>query len=131
VSERFAFRFSVAGRAVLTPAGVTAATSWVEVGPERFEARFGPWVVTTATSNITGTSVQGPHNPVKAVGVRWSFADHGLTFGSNAERTVCVEFAEPVRGLDPLRLLRHPNLSLAVAEPEALVTAIRAAAGLA
>lgn len=130
MTERFPFRFSAAGRVVLTPVGVTDATAWVEVDPERFHARFGPWAVTTPPSNITGTSVQGPHRPLKAIGVRWSFADHGLTFGSSAGRTVCVEFSEPVRGLDPLGVLRHPNLSLAVADPEALVDAIRTAAGL-
>ena len=130
MTRRFDFQFSTAGRLVLTPAGVTPDNSWVEVDEALFKARFGRWRVTTPTSNITGTSVQGPHNPLKAVGVRWSFTDRGLTFGSNAERTVCVEFDEPVKGMDPLGLMRHPNLSLAVAEPEELVAAIRAAADL-
>ena len=62
---------------------------------------------------------------VKALGVRLSLADRGLTFGSTAAGGVCVEFTHPRRGIEPFGLLRHPGLTLTVADPDGLVAALR------
>ena len=120
----FPFRFSLPGRLALTPLGVRDSNSGVEVGDGRLVARFGSWVVDTSLDNVSGASVQGPHNPVKAIGVRLSFSDRGLTFGSNARRTVCIEFHEPVTGIEPTASVPHPNLSVSVADCEGLVAAL-------
>jgi hypothetical protein len=53
--------------------------------------------------------------------------DRGLTFGTTYKRGVCLAFHAPVRG--PLPLLRHPNLTLTVAEPDRLAASVRRAAG--
>jgi hypothetical protein len=120
----FAFRFDPRYRALLALSGITPERSWVDVGDGVLDARFGPWRVRTPLGNVTGASVNGPHAAIRAIGVRLSFADRGLTFGSNRDRTVCVEFAEPVAGIDPLGLVRHPGLSLAVADCEGLHAAL-------
>ena len=61
------------------------------------------------------------------LGARLSLADRGLTFGTVATRGVCIQFREPVRGIEPTGLLRHPNLTVTVAEPDLLVTRLRQA----
>lgn len=52
----------------------------------------------------------GPYRWHGANRVRLSLADRGLTSGSTVARDVCPRFREPVRGLDPLGLLRYPRL---------------------
>jgi len=39
---------------------------------------------------------------------------------------VCLEFHEPVTGIDPLGLIRHPGLTVTVADPEGLAAALAA-----
>jgi hypothetical protein len=51
-------------------------------------------------------------------------ADRGITFGTNPRRGVCIEFHEPVPAFDPLGLVRHPNLTVTVADPEALLSVL-------
>ena len=35
----------------------------------------------------------------------------------NPDEGVCIRFAEPVRGMDPMGKIRHPGLTVTVAEP--------------
>jgi hypothetical protein len=86
--------------------------------------RLGPWLVTTPLSNLAGAEVVGSFNPFRALGVRLSLADRGLTFGTTTERGLCLRFHEPVPGIDPWGLLRHPGLTVTVAEPELVAAAI-------
>ena len=46
-----------------------------------------------------------------------------LTFGTTTRGGVCLRFREPVAGIDPWGRIRHPGLTLTVAEPE-LVTEV-------
>lgn len=109
--------FAVASR----PFGVTADNAAVEVHHDRFVARFGPWRVDTPLSNVASAEVTGPFAWFKVIGpAHLSFRDRGLTFATTARRGVCVQFHEPVRGIDPLGLLRHPGLTVTVAEPHVL-----------
>lgn len=90
-------------------------------------AIFGPWRVHTALSNIEHVELSGPYHFIKAAGpARLSFADHGLTFATNGERGVYVTFRRPIRGGEPTGRLRHPNLTLTVADCGALVEALQA-----
>ena len=91
----------------------------------RFLATFG-WVrVETPVANVAGAHVTDGYRWWTAAGARLSFADDGLTFGTNAKRGVCVHFREKV----PSRLRRagHSALTVTVADPEALVAALGAA----
>lgn len=104
--------------------GVRAGRAWVEVDRSRFSARFGWWSFETPAANLGCTQVTGPYKPVRAIGAHVSLADRGLSFGSNAERGVCVLFREPVPGGSFLGLVKHPGLTVTVEDPEALVAAI-------
>jgi hypothetical protein len=124
-AREFPFRFDPRFRRVLRLAGITEATAHVRVAGRLLEARFGRWLVQSTLSNIAGTEVSGPYSAVKAIGVRLSVADRGLTFGSNAGRGLCIRFREPVAGIEPFGLIRHPGLTVTVTAPEELAAALR------
>jgi len=128
---RYAFEFdaSPAGRAVLRALGLRPDTSWVEVADGRFTARFGHWKITTPIDNVAEAHVDGPYRELRAIGVRLSLKDHGLTFGSTARRGVCIHFREPLKSATTLPF-RHPNLTVTVDRPDDLVAELRAGAGL-
>jgi hypothetical protein len=90
---------------------------------------FGPWRVTTTVDNIASAELAGPYSPWKALGARLSLADRGLTFGTNPAAGVCIRFRQPVRGIEPTGLLRHPGLTVTVVKPELLVARLQRAIG--
>lgn len=53
-----------------------------------------------------------------------SLRDLGLTYATTTAQGVCVTFREPVRGIDPLGAIRHPSLTVTVADPQGLVHAL-------
>jgi hypothetical protein len=103
-------------------AGIGPRNSWVEVTDGTFTARFGPWRVRTPVANIKSTEVTGPYHLVRvAGGPRLSLGDQGLTFAGTTRRGLCLTFHEPVRGIG---LLRHPELTVTVTEPDRLTAAL-------
>lgn len=127
---RFDFAFAGIHRPLLATVGVTPATAEVVLTDDRLVARFGPWLCTTPYGNITDACVTGPYTAVKAIGARLSLTDSGLTFGTNTDAGVCISFDRPVRGLDPLGVLRHPGLTVTVTDVEGLAEAVRERAGV-
>ena len=127
--RRFEFAFAPAYRRLSRGFRVTPETAWVEVGEEAIEARFGPWRVRTPLTNITDVEVTGPYALWKTAGpARLAITDRGLTFATNGVRGVLILFEIPVRGLDPLGILRHPELTVTVADVGGLVSLLRARA---
>ena len=125
--ERFEMQWEPRFRPFLFSLGVTPGTAFVVLtAHDRFLARFGPWRVLTPLANISEVSVSGPYQWFKAIGPRFSLADRGATFGTGADSGVCVLFHEPVPALSPIGMLTHPGLTVTVAEPDALVAAMRA-----
>jgi hypothetical protein len=125
--KRFGFAFAPAYRAFARAFGITPATAWVEVGDEDFDVRFGPWRLSTPLANITDVAVTGPYAFWKTAGpARLAVTDRGLTFATNGDRGVLISFRTPVRGLDPLGVLRHPELTVTVAEVRRLAELLRA-----
>ena len=123
---RFSFAFDPRYRLVDLALGVTPASTWVELTDDTFHARFGPWRVRTDLDNVAAARVTGPYSVPKTLGpAHLSLRDRGLTFATTSREGVCVEFHRPVTGIDPLGLIRHPGLTVTVAEPEALVEALR------
>lgn len=124
--ERFAFSFAPSYRRAARVFGITPATAWVEVGDDTLDARFGPWGVSTSLANVSDVAVTGPYAFWKTAGpARLAITDRGLTFASNGDRGVLLSFRRPVRGLDPLGVLRHPELTVTVANVNRLAELLR------
>jgi hypothetical protein len=123
---RFAFAFDPSYQRWARTFGVRPGNTFVLVGDETFEARFGRWRVATPLANITGVEVTGPYAFWKTAGpARLAFTDRGLTFATNGERGVLVHFDKSVRGLDPLGVFRHPELTVTVADVDGLAALLR------
>ncbi|MDP8936738.1 MAG: hypothetical protein M3O23_03235 [Actinomycetota bacterium] len=121
---RFPFAFSTGHRAVGLLFGVTPATAWVDVADE-LRVRFGPWRLVTPLANVAGTEVTGPYSLLKTIGpAHLSLADRGLTFSTNDRTGVCIRFGEPVAGIEPTGRLRHPALTVTVADVDGLAAAL-------
>jgi hypothetical protein len=131
MAMRYAFEFDAGmpWRAWLRAIRVRQDNAWVEVADGHLTAKFGHWKVRTPLSNVAEAHVAGPYRESRAIGLRLSLSDHGLTFGTNAHRGVCVHFREPLRTIT-LVPFRHPNLTVTVERPEELVVELRAGAGL-
>jgi hypothetical protein len=127
---RFEFAFAPAYRPFARALRVTPETAWVEVGDQYFQARFGRWRVRTPVTNITDASITGPYAFWKTAGpARLAITDRGLTFATNGDRGVLILFENPVRGLDPLGIVHHPELTVTVAEVDALADLLRTRGG--
>lgn len=119
----FEFRFDPLFRLASMPFGVTPDHARVEVDDDRFVAVFGRWRVDTELQNVIAAEVTGPYWRPKVIGpARLSLRDGGLTFATNADQGVCIQFDEPVSGLLPVPWVRHPALTVTVAEPAVLAT---------
>lgn len=107
--------------------GIRPETAWVEIGDSTLTASFGPWQVSTPLTNVTDVAITGPYAYWKTAGTaRLAITDRGLTFATNGDRGVLISFATPVRGLDPLGLLQHPELTVTVADVEGLTEVLLA-----
>ena len=128
--EQFEFEFDPQFRPFLALIGVTSGTAHVTLTADRLVARFGPWTCEIPISNVRDVCRTGPYHWYKAIGPRGSFVDRGLTFGTTTTGGVCVLLHEPVPGLVPVGSLRHPGITLTLAEPERFVSSLRRRAGL-
>jgi hypothetical protein len=123
--SRFEFAFDPRFERVARLFGVRPDTAWVEVDDQTLRTRFGPWRLETRRDNVAGVEITGPFKAWKVAGpAHLSLEDRGLTFGTNAERGVCIVFREPVGGIEPTGRLRHPGLTVTVADPEGLRDAL-------
>lgn len=126
--QRFPFAFSPSYARVGRLFAIRPATAWAEIDGRFLEARLGPWRVRTTLSNVADATVSGPYATPLTIGpAHLSFADRGLTFATNGARGACLTFRQPVAGIDPLGLVRHPGLTLTVADPDGFIAAVLAA----
>ena len=122
---RFQFRFDPRYQRAARPFGVTPARAWVDLAQGRLDAHFGPWRLNTPLGNIKSVAVTGPYQFIKTAGpARLGITDRGLTFATNGDRGVLITFVTPVRGIEPLGLIRHPELTVTVEDVEGLVQAL-------
>jgi hypothetical protein len=127
--QRFGFRFAPAYSRAAIPFGVKPDKTWVDVDADSVHARFGPWQLRSTLANISAVEITGPYSFLKTAGpAHLSFADRGLTFASNGDRGVFISFHQPVPGIEPTGKLRHPNLTVTVADVDGLALALRAPA---
>jgi hypothetical protein len=126
--QRFDFRFTAPYRLAALPFGIRPSTAEVLCGNGSMRARFGIWRLHTSLDNIDEVTITGPYAFVKTAGpAHLSLSDRGLTFASNGERGVCIRFRTPVAGIEPTGLLRHPSLTVTVADCDGLADALRRA----
>jgi hypothetical protein len=127
---RYRFRFDRRYLPLLAAVGVTPATAWVDVSADGIDARFGPWRCRTPVDNVIDVCVGGPYSAARAVGARLSFTDQGLTFGTTTSGGVCLLLRTPVPGLEPTGTLRHPGVTVTVADRDGFAQHVRSLAGL-
>ncbi|MEV0587545.1 hypothetical protein [Nonomuraea sp. NPDC050310] len=121
----FGFAFDDRYRRWLSVLGIRPANCGLVVSDAGIRVRFGPWEVSTGLDNLAGAEITGPYQAIKVIGPHLSLADRGATFGTNARRGVCLRFHRPVRGGEPTGLVRHPGLTVTVADPEGLMARLR------
>ena len=123
--QRFDFRFASAYRLAARPFGITPERAWVQIDDEHLLAHYGPWRLRTTLDNISRVAVTGPYRFHRTAGpARLGITDGGLTFASNGDRGVLLSFRERVPAIDPLKLIRHPELTVTVADVHGLVSAL-------
>ena len=125
MQQTFAFAFDPRFRGLLRLLGVRPENSRVTIDDEVFDARFGRWRLRTPVSNIEDVQVSRGYRWFKAIGPRGSVVDRGCTFGTNADAGVCVCFHEPVGALISKNVMKHPGLTVTVADVEGLALAVR------
>ncbi len=85
-------------------------------------ATYGRARIETPVANIDHTEITGPHRWYTAVGLRLSFADDGITFGTNARSGLCIAFVDKIPRVMGFR--DHSALWVSVEDPEGLAAAI-------
>jgi len=122
-TERFVFDFDPRFRRLLAVLGIRPSNSEVVLTDSTFTARFGRFRAHTPVANLKDVRITRDYRWFKAIGPRGSAADRGATFGTNSRAGVCVCFHEPISALSGNRQ-RHPGLTVTVADPEGLASAI-------
>jgi hypothetical protein len=123
--QRFDFRFAPAYRVLARPFGITPERAWVQIDDEHVLANYGPWRLRTPLGNVSRVTITGPYRFYRTAGpARLGVTDGGLTFASNGERGVLLSFRERVPAIDPLGLIRHPDLTVTVADVHGLLSAL-------
>ncbi len=102
---------------------IVPTRSYVRVDDHGFEAVYGPWRVATAWSNVASVERTGPYRSWKVAGpAHLSWSDRGITMAATTVGGACVRFHEPVPGIDPLGVIRHPAATLGVADIDGFVS---------
>ncbi len=120
----FPFRFDPGAALLLRLAGIRPSNSRVILTDGDIEVEFGRWRLATPISNIAGLEITEDYRFYRAIGIRGSFVDGGVTFGTSTARGLCIKFVEPVPGV--IGRLRHPAMTVTVADIEGLATELRA-----
>jgi hypothetical protein len=85
-------------------------------------ATFGRFKVKTTLNNVDHTLITGPHRWYTAVGLRLSFTDDGITFGTNHRKGLSIAFVHKIPKV--IGFWKHSMLWVSVADPEGLAAAI-------
>ncbi|MEM7340740.1 MAG: hypothetical protein AAF467_18935 [Actinomycetota bacterium] len=104
------------------PLGVRSGRHGVTVTDDELVATFGRFRLATPRANVDGGHITSGYRWYTSVGLRMSFEDDGLTFGTNRRQGVCIHFVDKVGGVVPGR--RHSALTVTVADCAGLIEAI-------
>lgn len=122
----FPYRFDRRFTAIWWPLGARPGRDGVRLDDTTFTATFGRFRLRTPLANVDGAHVTRDYRWWTAVGIRLSFVDDGLTFGTNCEAGVCVHFTDPVRRV--IGRKDHSALTVTVEDLDGLVAALGPAA---
>jgi hypothetical protein len=104
---------------VLVPFGLRSKRDGVRVSEDGpLSATFGWLRIETTVSNVDGAHITRGYRWWTAIGPRTSFADDGLSFGTNSKAGVCIHFKEKVPSA--LRRKGHSAITVTVADLEGL-----------
>lgn len=123
MAERFfPYRFDDRFKFMWWPLGARDGDDGVTLGDDTLVATYGRLRLETPLTNVAGGHVTQKYRWYTAIGARLSFADDGLTFGTNSDAGVCIHFHERVPkviGFKP-----HSALTVTVADCAGLVDAL-------
>ena len=102
--------------------GVTDDDGVSLIDGEKLRATYGRSTIETPITNIDHTVETADHRWYTAVGKRLSFADDGITFGTNHHAGLCIEFIDKIPKV--IGLKDHSALWVSVKEPHALAEAL-------
>lgn len=123
MSRFFPYRFDNRFRAIWWVFGARPETDGVRLDDDgTFVATYGRRRLQTDLTNIDGAHITRGYRWWTAVGVRLSFVDDGLTFGTNKQAGVCVHFTERVPKVVGRK--DHSALTVTVEDLEGLVDAL-------
>lgn len=123
--EVFPFRFDRRYQLAGLPLGITPRTAGVRITESEVVVVFGPWRLRTDRDNVTSTTITGPYQVLKTIGPpHLSLADRGLSCATNPDEGLCLRFDRPVPGIEPTGLLRHPAVTVTVADCSRLAAAL-------
>lgn len=125
MAQHFPYDVDKRWTALFIPLGLKDDDGVEITDDDKLIATFGRVRVETPLSNIDHTLVSGPHRWYTAVGLRLSFTDDGLTFGTNHRKGLCIAFVEKIPKV--IGFKDHSALWVSVADPEGLAAAILAA----
>ena len=124
-SAVFPFAFAASYRLPALAFGITPLTASVRVEDDELRVRYGLWSMRTPLRNIASAELSGDFTYLKTAGPpHLSFGDRGVSFTTNGDRALCVQFHTPVPAIEPTRLIKHPGATLSVADPEGLAHAL-------
>lgn len=118
----FPYRFDNRWKAMFLALSVGQDDGVTITDDNRLVATYGRVRVDTPLDNIDHTQISGPHRWFTAVGLRLSFTDDGITFGTNHHRGLCIEFVEKVPRI--IGFKDHSALWVSVADPAGLAAAL-------
>ena len=121
-SQHFPYRFDKRWTPLFLLLGVSDEDGVEITDDGKLVATFGRFSVNTTLDNVDHTRVTGPHRWYTAVGLRLSFTDDGITFGTNHRKGLWIAFVERVPRVIGFR--NHSLLWVSVADPEGLAAAI-------
>ena len=122
MTQRFPYELDNRWSALFFGLGVGEKDAVELTDDGRLVATYGRVSVETPLDNIDHTLVTGPHRWYTAVGLRLSFTDTGLTFGTNHRLGLCIAFREPIKKV--IGFKDHDALWVSVADPHGLADAI-------
>ena len=121
----FPFAFASSYKLPALLFGITERTARVRVDAGELHVKFGLWSLRTPVTNVASTEITGDFAFIKTAGPpHLSFTDKGVTFATNGDRALCVQFHEPVPAIDPTGRIKHPGATLTVADPQGLSAAL-------